>query len=204
MLIKTIAEVTEGMKYIPIDDIFQGNPVSNPPCCVGAHLAHFLDVAEGDHADYMRGADEFARLLDVSRAHIVLLLRAAGAPHDPFGREIWKVPVAEVWTKLKTIEEMPSVLNADFSQCELGRANLAYYDFTGCNFQAANLCDAFMHDAVFNQCDFTEAKLIDADVSRSEFEGATFDLADLEGCYFHEAKDAKPMDEPPDGDEWLL
>lgn len=203
MKISTMTELTTGMSFLNPDDIDQTQPSFVTPCCIGAHLAGFLDVAEGNSSDYQRGADEFARLLDVSRAHVILLLREAGAPHDPFSTQKWETPVAEVWANLKKIEGVPMIRHADFSRCDLSEANLAYYDFTGATFHKANLTEAFLHDGVFENCDFSESNLSYAHVHGSDFKGANFALANMEGCFLHEAKDAKPMDEPPEED-WLL
>ena len=194
MKISKIAQLTWEIALLPPDSFDQNCPVYREnACCVGAHLAGILDVSEGFDSDFHRGADEFARILDVSRAHVTLLLRQAGAPHDPFGIQDWEIPVADVWAKLRTIEEFPPIQNTDFSRCDLSGADMSYYDFSGSNFFRAYLGETQMLGATFLNCCFDEACMERAKVAGADFEGATFNLTDVAECYLHEAKNAPAL-----------
>ena len=89
-----------------------------PPCCFGAHVAYLLqtqliDSGKSAHHGYIDGWEELCLLLDVDAVALNRLLYAAGASLTPFGEEPWPVPPRQVLANLLTIEEIPTVEQAN-------------------------------------------------------------------------------------------
>ena len=157
------------------------------PCCVGAHLANFFNVAQGYSLDFIDGAEMLGQELGANRAHLVLMLRSCGAPWDPFGGDAWDTPPREVFQKLAAIEETPQTAGADFSgvsfeKCNMGcaqleRCNLKFTDFTDAHLEQANLESADMEAARFISAD-----LYGADLSKGYLAHAAFHMANLENA----------------------
>lgn len=165
------------------------------PCCVGAHLAGHLglDRSPSDY-DYLRGADAWARRVGGNRAHAILLLRAAGAPHDPFGLETWAVPPAEVFARVAEAESLPSLEGADLAGIDLSGADLHDAGFRGADLQGADLWKANLEganlrcaclfgarldEAILRGADLRGADLRDTDLKCASLEGADLTGASL-------------------------
>ena len=174
-------------------------------CCVGAHLAHFMGVGNR----YTGGIKAWARHVGGNAAQAMLLLRNAGAGHDPFGVDPWPLHPAEVFANLIFIEELPDTRNADFNGVELPDsdfqgadlenstfhgasvmgstfrdANLSGVVFDGVeasyvNFSYANLTKAAIVNSCMEDCDFNNAALVGTDMRNSYFVGASFSHAFL-------------------------
>ena len=136
------------------------------PCCVGAHLAHILTT---QNTGYLDGADAWAKLIGGNRAHAILLLREAGAPHDPFSEEEWPIPPSLVFEAAAMIETLPELRGADLSHTILVDTDLAGVDLSGTNFRLA-----YMHDI-----DLQGANLAKADLSGADLRGSNMEDVDL-------------------------
>ena len=122
-----IQEVAEKVREAVLSgkwDQAKGTYVKEGSCCVGAKLACALDVAEGSDQDYIKGADAFAEAIGGTRVHVILLLRQAGAGHNPLSSSEWPKSREEVWGNLMQIEELPDLSGADLSGADLSGADL--------------------------------------------------------------------------------
>ena len=193
---KTLEGLAPELFRHPLDQA-EGAFRAGEPCCVGARVAHALGVAAGIGEDYLQGANALARETGISRPHMILVLRLAGAPHDPFGIVRWRDPEA-VWRRATRIECLPDLKGADLSEVNLALADLEGLDFTGASLSAACLDYAAAKDAVFEGADLYHATLDHAGFNRAtlrganlrgasasardaSFEGADLTRADLEG-----------------------
>ena len=113
-------------------------------CCVGARMAHALGVETGVYLD---GADAWAREMGGNRAHVILLLRQAGAGRDPLGPEKWPLSPREVWARLSEEEDLPVLAGADLQWADLRGADLRNADLTGANLKGADLTAADLRGA---------------------------------------------------------
>ena len=128
-------------------------------CCVGARLAHALDVETGYYID---GADAFAAAFGATRAHLTLMLREAGAPHDPFGQEQWQEPLADIWDRLTEMETLPALSDSDLSHLDLSGIDLSHADLRGVSLHDTDLEGAVLDSANLTGADLTNAMLTDA------------------------------------------
>ena len=181
-LFKPIAE-------LPMSRIDQdlGQYSNKTPCCVGAHLAYHLDIGLWDHEDYLRGADAWAEAMGVTRAHVILLLKAAGAGKDPLSSTAWKLSPAEVYQNLLKIEEFPTLIGTDLREIHLETADLQSQDFTDANLKYANLDCANLESANLTRanlsCTFApKINLKNANLQDANLSGANFRRANLQGA----------------------
>ena len=149
------------------------------PCCVGARLVGALSALDLDSTDklfpegegsFFQGVDAFAKLIGGNRAHVILMLREAGAGHNPLSEDSWSSTREEVWARAARIETLPDLAGADLyranlsgaylSGADLYRANLSGADLSGANLSGANLSGANLSGA-----NLYRANLIDADLS---------------------------------------
>ena len=80
----------------------EGSFYEGEPCCVGAKLAGAFDVAKGLWDDYEAGILAFAEQLGGNKAHVLVMLRDAGAGNDPFSTEPWPNDRETVWKEPRT------------------------------------------------------------------------------------------------------
>lgn len=104
-----------------------GNYSEHCGCCIGAHLAnHFgvsreaIEVAGGrppmwavqpgweESSDWERGVIAVVQYLDCDESELLLLLRNAGAPDDPFSSAPWPHPASKVWANMAKFLDRPS------------------------------------------------------------------------------------------------
>ena len=148
-------------------------------CSVGAHLGYLLQAS----FDQRQGIEAWARTFGGNTAHAVLLLREAGAGHDPFGPKPWALNPADVFTYAATVEELPEITGADFHGIRLDIAHLRGVDFSG----------AFLRKASFFGCDLRLARFTDkadarsADFRSANLEDADFTAADVRKAHFGRA-----------------
>ena len=162
-----------------------GTYTREKPCCVGAHLAHQLDVSwEKDpdayprHLnDYFRGADEWAKKMGVTRAHVIIMLRNAGAGQNPLSGKNWKYSPTEVYKNLLEIEEFPTLVGVNLS-----KENLVNADLQGVDFTDANLISTSLRRTNLKYANFTNAKLLKADFEGANLWKANLTNADLRGA----------------------
>ena len=163
------------------------------PCCVGARLAGFFKVAEGNLSDFVRGAEALARWFGVNRAELVLMLREAGLCNDPFSAYTWRRPPAEVFGKLAEIETAPDTENQDFRHCQLTGARLSgarlsgieadFVHFDRSDMEGAQLEKARLYHADFYNTNLRHANLRGAFLRCANLERADLSFANLDGAY---------------------
>ena len=111
--------------------------------------------------------EAWGRMMGANRGHLVIMLREAGAGHDPFGDKEWPLSPAQVWENLAQVEQLPDLNGADFS---------------GVDFKWANLSDADLKGADLTGINFKWAILMDTDLSDANLTGADLRWADLDGA----------------------
>ena len=179
-------------EHLPPHLLDQERPVyaANKPCCVGAHLARlFTTEPLGRSQDYLTGADAWGRLVGGNRAHAILMLRAAGAPHDPFSSDRWRIPPAIVFAQIAKMETLPRTAGACLYGARLCDAPLEGADFRGTNLYGADLrrsklTGAKLAGADLRAVDFTNADLHRADLHRADLRGVDLTGAKLTETVF--------------------
>ena len=177
-------------------------------CCVGAHLAHFMNAG----SCYTEGMDAWGRHIGGNAAHGLLLLRNAGAGWDPFGGAEWPMHPAKVFENLMAVEDLPDTRGANFTDVELSYCDLSKGDFrystffgttlVGTKFREADLTGAIINGAEAPDADFSNARFDHAHIIHSymydcRFKGASFirtnmrhtdfSKSDFERAYFEDA-----------------
>lgn len=156
------------------------------PCSIGAHLAHLLGLRAPDlHA--AAGADAWAAALGGTRAHAILMLRAAGGPHDPFNWHDWTVEPAVVFSRVGACSGLPSLVDANLSQTLLFHAELDGTDLTRANLTGADLREASMFDTGLREADLRQAIASGAELGHADLSGARLRGADLRNADFRGA-----------------
>ena len=69
-------------------------------------------------------SDPWCLLMKANRAHLVIMLREAGAGHDPFGNAEWSSTPTQVWENLAQVKQLPTLDGADFSGLDFKWADL--------------------------------------------------------------------------------
>ena len=165
-------------------DPYNGHWSASQPCSVGAHLAHILGLRAPDrHA----AAGAWAAAFGGNRAHAILMLRAAGAPHDPFTRHAWTVNPAVVFSRVATLETLPPLVDADLSHAALCHADLNRADLARANLSGTDLRQACLSDADLRDADLRQAIASGADLRHADLSGARLRGADLRNASFHAA-----------------
>ena len=169
------------------------------PCCVGARLVGALSALDLDSTDkfsfegkgcrhYIKGIDAFAKLIGGNRAHVILMLKEAGAGHNPLSEAPWPSSREEVWARAARIETLPDLAGANLTGANLTGAYLADADLSGADLSGAdlyraNLIDTSLKYANLTGADLAGANLIDADLSDADLSDADLTGADLSGAY---------------------
>ena len=125
-------------------------------------------------------------MMKANRAHLVIMLREAGAGHDPFGDAEWSSTPAQVWENLARVEQLPTLNGADlsgvdFKWADLGWANLSNADLTGTDLRWANLTGVNLTGANLSNTDLRWTSLMDADLSNADLRGAIIGRTNLTG-----------------------
>ena len=89
------------------------------------HLANILGIEEKDYEHYKNGIDAWAKEMNTTRAHIIIMLREAGAGKNPISTNQWENSPIEVYKNLCKIEELPSLESADLSNLTLDNIDLS-------------------------------------------------------------------------------
>ena len=129
--------------------------------------------------------DAWGRMMNANRAHLVIMLREAGAGHYPFSDAEWPSTPAQVWENLAKVEQLPNLEDADlsgldFKWADLANANLTGADLTGTDLRWADLTAA----------DLTGANLSNANLSWATLDGAGLTGANLTGTDLNWTPDA--------------
>ena len=123
--------------------------------------------------------DAWGRMMKANRAHLVIMLREAGAGHDPFGDAEWSSTPAQVWQNLARVEQLPTLNGADlsgvdFKWADLGWAKLSNADLTGADLRWADLTGVNLSNT-----DLSWASLMDADLPNVDLRGAIVNRTNL-------------------------
>ena len=84
-------------------------------------------------------SEAWDRIMEANHAHLVIILREAGAGHDPFSDAEWPFTPAQVWENLARVEQLPNLNGADLSGVDLRWADLDGADLKGANLTKADL-----------------------------------------------------------------
>ena len=172
---KDIIEQTMHITDLPIFQKIGVYIDDETPCCIGARLAGFFMTSEYDDYDFRSGIDEFARRLGGNRAHVILMLRTAGAGYNPLSSEDWPISPKEVWQNLSKMEMLPPLrgkkfsnidfTDADLSGSDLQGADFSMADFYGADLQGADLQGARLHSAHLCYTDLRSANLAGSNIN---------------------------------------
>ena len=151
-------------------------------CCIGARLAMIIipDYYGNDNFDhdgtpwYLIGVDEWIKTAGGNRLHAILLLRQAGASHNPFGIEQWKESPEKVLDNLKEIEELPPLTDQDFSWCRLDDIHLKDENLSGSKLIYSSIKHSILENSDFSNCDLEGANLSDTVISYCNFKNSIF------------------------------
>ena len=145
-------------------------------CCFGAHLAHLLTNSK----DYLAGRDAWTKLTGGNAIQAMLLLREAGAGHDPFSSRPWKMSPEIVLENLREIEHLREILRGlDLRGVDLKGADLRYLDLRYCDLREATLRDADLKYADLERVDLRKADLYSTSLCNADLRCANLDSADL-------------------------
>ena len=141
--------------------------------------------------------DAWGRMMNANRAHLVIMLREAGAGHDPFGDAEWSSTPAQVWENLAQMEQLPNLKGTglsgiDFKWADLAHANLSgadlsgtdlrWADLTGADLTGANLSNANLSWASLSWASLSWASLMEADLQDADLRGAILNRTNLTGA----------------------
>ena len=116
--------------------------------------------------------DAWCLIMKANRAHLVIMLREAGAGHDPFGGSEWSSTPAQVWENLAQVEQLPNLDGADLSGTDLRWATL----------MGVNLSHADLRGATLDGTILVEADLTGANVTGVNLRSAYLDDTKLDGA----------------------
>ena len=178
----TIREIADSVaKVVTLPGMDQGVGYwrVNGECCIGARLAFALEVdgMRGEYqlghlVDFLRGAEEFARRIGGNRAHLIVMLREAGAGDDPFSSEDWKAPVEVVWENLSRMEALPTLVSAHLEFADLSSADLRGADLRGANLAHSDLIRADLRGADLRGANLYGAEMIKSVLCKADLRGA--------------------------------
>ena len=114
--------------------------------------------------------DAWGEMMNANRAHLVIMLREAGAGHDPFRNAEWSSTPAHVWENLAQMEQLPDLKDAD-----LTGANLSNTDLRCASLMETNLQDADLRGAIVNRTNLTQADLTGANMAGVNLRSAYLD-----------------------------
>ena len=126
--------------------------------------------------------DAWGRMMNANRAHLVIMLREAGAGHDPFSDAEWPSTPAQVSENLAKVEQLPNLEDADLSRIDFKWADLANANLTGADLSATDLRWADLTAA-----DLQDANLTGADLNRTNLTNADLTGTNMAGVNLHSA-----------------
>ena len=189
--VMTIQETIEKVREtasLPNLNPFRECCQDNGQCSQAARLCHALS-SESLHLYDL--PDAWGRMMGANHAHLVIMLREAGAGHDPFGDTEWPLSPAQVWENLARVEQLPDLNGADLSGVDFKRSNLGGADLTGADLTGTDLRWAGLAGA-----NLSNADLRGAVVGGTALDGADLTGANLTGvCLNHAYLDQARLDE---------
>ena len=131
--------------------------------------------------------DAWGRMMNANRAHLVIMLREAGAGHDPFSDAEWPSTPAQVWENLAKVEQLPDLEGAnlsgvDFKWADLAHAKLKGADLSGTDLRWADLTATDLTGANLTGADLSWASLMEADLQDADLRGAILNRTNLTGA----------------------
>ena len=131
--------------------------------------------------------DAWGRMMNANRAHLVIMLREAGAAHYPFSDAEWPSTPAQVWENLAQMEQLPDLKDADlsgvdFKWADLANAKLKGADLSGTDLRWADLTAADLTGANLTGADLSWASLMEADLQDADLRGAILNRTNLTGA----------------------
>ena len=131
--------------------------------------------------------DAWGRMMNANRAHLVIMLREAGAGHYPFSDAEWPSTPAQVWENLARMEQLPDLEGAnlsriDFKWADLANANLTGADLSGTDLRWADLASANLTSANLTGADLSYANLMETDLQGADLTGADLNRTNLTGA----------------------
>ena len=161
----------------------------NDQCSLEARLCHALSSGSVHLYDL---PDAWGRMMGANRAHLVIMLREAGASHDPFGNTEWPLSPARVWENLARVEQLPDLNGADFSGVDFKWADLTGADLTGTDLRWAGLAGANLSNADLRGAIVGGTALDGADLTRTNVTGVCLNHAYLDQARLDEAIGLEP------------
>ena len=145
----------------------QGGPNEEGYCCLGARLDMLLpSKLDLDVPSYLRGVDKWIKIAGGNRLHAILMLREAGAPHDPFGVEDWEIKPGKVLENFKEVTrkieeegELPDLIHQNFKRCDLEGIVLQGLHLGHSSFYAARLDNCTILNCSLIYCDLRYTRL---------------------------------------------
>lgn len=86
--------------------------------------------SENINIPYLKLPDARGEMMRANRAHLMIILREAGAGRDPFGPEEWTTTPAKVCQNLTTVQQLPTLTGADLANTNLSWSNLKGVDLS--------------------------------------------------------------------------
>ena len=130
-------------------------------------------------------SEAWDRIMEANHAHLIIMLREAGAGHDPFSNAEWPFTPAHVWENLAQVKELPTLNSADLSRvdlrwADLDGADLKGADLTGADLRWADLDGVDLKGANLTGANFSWDSLTDADLKGADLTGAIFDRTTMD------------------------
>ena len=131
--------------------------------------------------------DTWCLTMKANRAHLVIMLREAGAGHDPFGNAEWSSTPTQVWENLAQVQQLPTLDGADLSGVDFKWADFSNTDLSNANLTGADLRWADLKGANLTGADLRWATLMGAnlkgvDLRDTMIDGTILVEADLTGA----------------------
>ena len=157
----------------PIENIDskKRKPVAEGRCCIFTRIGMILGIDPKDWREeeyYQHGAGAWAGLLGGNRLHAILLLRQAGAGHDPVSDSQGWIDYLpgpyQVLKRIAEIDNLPELRGQDFSKCNLSFLELQGEDLRDCDFTRA-----YWYGARIKNCNLEGCKLDDNRILAEEW-----------------------------------
>ena len=131
--------------------------------------------------------DAWGRMMNANRAHLVIMLREAGAGHYPFSDAEWSSTPARVWENLTQMEQLPDLEGANLSRIDFKWADLANANLTGADLSGTDLRWADLTATDLTGANVTGADLREAILNRTNLTGADLTGTNMAGVNLHSA-----------------
>ena len=154
-------------------------------CSLAARLFHALSPEDVHLYDL---PDAWGRMMGANHAHLVIMLREAGAGHDPFSDTEWPLSPAQVWENLARVEQLPDLNGADLSGVDFKHADLNGADLTGADLTGTDLRSAGLVGTNLSNVDLRGAIVGGTALDRADLTGANITGVCLNHAYLDQAR----------------